>query len=157
STVIVSPTPWTDSAANGGQPFLLEISQVDPSGWYHRRQVQTQSWLMPNGNTTTNCSKAAQYQIVNGQLSTLDGLYASTNYGIRNQAFAVSQDVGPISTSFFVNGTMLGWNNSNFSNGTAQFYKLPPGLLENALILAKFIGPMTPRRGWSPIYIYANP
>ncbi|KAJ9628884.1 hypothetical protein H2203_002789 [Taxawa tesnikishii (nom. ined.)] len=155
STVLVSPTPWTDQAANSGTPFVLRIQQVDSSGWT-KRQAEP-SWLMYNGNTTTNGSVAEQYHINNGQLLTSNGSYVSTDFQVLNQALAASDYIEPINTTFSVADGMLNWTNPTFSNGTAQFYKLPPGLLDNALILVKFLGPMQPARSWSPIVLYADP
>lgn len=114
---------------------------------------------MANGNTTTNSSYATQYSIVNGQLVTSDGRTLSTSWGVESQAFSANDTVGPISTTFAFNASIssLSWSNANFTNGTAQFYKTPAGLLDNAQILVKFIGSMEPNRGWSPISLIAIP
>lgn len=141
--------------ANGGTPFVVRLQQTDTSGYPD--QTTAPYWLMANGNTTTDASVATVYRIVNGQLMTYNGSYISTGYGVVDQTFAISPGLGPIGTYFSVTNRMLNWTNTNFSNGTAQFYKLPPGLLQNAQILAKFIGPMEPQRSWSPVILYVDP
>lgn len=155
STVTVQPTPWTDAAANGGAPFVIRLQQVDVSGYPD--QDTAPYWLTANGNTTTNSSLAAVYTINEGRLATLNGSHVATNFNVVDQAFSTTDYDLPINTTFSVNNRMLNWTNPLFSNGTAQFYKLPPGLLENALILAKFLGPMEAQRSWSPVILYVEP
>ena len=156
STVMVMPSAMSDAAINNGLPFVINLQQEDTSGWPMRAPA-IPYWLMENGNTTTNASMAAQYYLNNGQLMTVSGKYASTDVGVTSQAFRVSNQVLPINTTFSCTDGMLNWTNAEFSNGTAQFYKLPPGLLDNALILAKFLGPMQPERSWSPIVLRPEP
>jgi hypothetical protein len=155
STVTVQPTPWTDAAANGGAPFVIRLQQVDVSGYPD--QDTAPYWLTANGNTTTNSSLAAVYTINEGRLATLNGSHVATNFNVVDQAFGVTDYDLPINTTFSVNNRMLNWTNALFTNGTAQFYKLPPGLLDNALILAKFLGPMEAQRSWSPVILYVEP
>lgn len=155
STVTVQPTPWTDAAANGGAPFVIRLQQVDVSGYPD--QDTAPYWLTANGNTTTNSSLAAVYTINEGRLATLNGSHVATNFNVVDQAFSTTDYDLPINTTFSVNNRMLNWTNSLFSNGIAQFYKLPPGLLDNALILAKFLGPMEAQRSWSPVILYVEP
>lgn len=154
STVTVAPTPFTDVQANSGTPFVLRVQQGAISG-STKRPVQQHSWLTLNGNTTVNASLAAQYHILNGQLSSLNGSYASTKAGIPNQPFALFEAIGPISTTFAVQNGALYWNNTNFSNGTAQFYEVPAGLLANAQIAARFSGAVQPT--WGLVTLYADP
>ncbi|KAG9830402.1 carbohydrate-binding module family 43 protein, partial [Aureobasidium melanogenum] len=135
STVTVQPTPWTDTAANDGAPFVIRLQQVDVSGYPD--QDTAPYWLTVNGNTTTNSSVAAVYTINEGRLAILNGSHVATNFNVVDQAFGVTDYDLPINTTFSVNDRMLNWTNPFFTNGTAQFYKLPPGLLDNALILAK--------------------
>ncbi|KAG9963800.1 hypothetical protein KCU61_g3343, partial [Aureobasidium melanogenum] len=155
STVTVQPTPWTDTAANGGAPFVIRLQQVDVSGYPD--QDTAPYWLTANGNTTTNSSVAAVYTINEGRLAILNGSHVATNFNVVDQAFGVTDYDLPINTTFSVNDRMLNWTNPFFTNGTAQFYKLPPGLLDNALILAKFLGPMEAERSWSPVILYVEP
>ncbi|KAG9858513.1 carbohydrate-binding module family 43 protein, partial [Aureobasidium melanogenum] len=155
STVTVQPTPWTDAAANGGAPFVIRLQQVDVSGYPD--QDTAPYWLTANGNTTTNSSVAAVYTINEGRLAILNGSHVATNFNVVDQAFGVTDYDLPINTTFSVNDRMLNWTNPLFTNGTAQFYKLPPGLLDNALILAKFLGPMEAERSWSPVILYVEP
>lgn len=155
STVTIQPTPWTDAMANGGTPFVTRLQQVDLSG--SPSQPTVPYWLMANGNTTTDTSSATIYRIVDGQMMTYNGSYISTSFGVVDQTFAISPGLGSIATRFSVNSHMLNWTNTQFSNGTAQFYKLPPGLLDNAQILAKFLGPMGLQRSWSPVTLYVDP
>ncbi|KAG9576380.1 hypothetical protein KCU86_g14421, partial [Aureobasidium melanogenum] len=155
SIVTVQPTPWTDAAANGGAPFVIRLQQVDVSGYLD--QDTASYWLTANGNTTTNSSVAAVYTINEGRLAILNGSHVATNFNVVDQAFGVTDYDLPINTTFSVNDRMLNWTNPLFTNGTAQFYKLPPGLLDNALILAKFLGPMEAQRSWSPVILYVEP
>ncbi|KAH0351766.1 hypothetical protein KCU83_g4095, partial [Aureobasidium melanogenum] len=155
STVTVQPTPWTDTAANDGAPFVIRLQQVDVSGYPD--QDTAPYWLTANGNTTTNSSVAAVYTINEGRLAILNGSHVATNFNVVDQAFGVTDYDLPINTTFSVNHRMLNWTNPFFTNGTAQFYKLPPGLLDNALILAKFLGPMEAERSWSPVILYVEP
>lgn len=63
----------------------------------------------------------------------------------------------PINTTFAsVNGALT-WDNAAFTNRTAQFYKVPAALLNNAQVLVKFLGSMEPQRGWAPIVLNAAP
>jgi hypothetical protein len=140
-----------DPDFNTGLPFLILVHQLDMSGWIRRRQAAVQnSWLMQNGNTTVDCARAAQFTIKDSQLL-VDGAHVSTEYGVLSMPFAPSIKTGAVSTNFTVIDNALHWKHPEFTEGIAQFYKLPPGLLENALVLAKFIGSMRRRRGWSPI------
>jgi len=138
-TTTVAPGEWSDALPNGGMPFVIRLQQVDTSGYPD--QESDPYWLMYNGNTTIDDSAAGVYRIANGQLTTYNGSYVFTSFGVVDQAFAISPGLGPISTYFSVNSRTLNWTNAHFTNGIAQFYKLPPGLLQNAQILAKFIGP----------------
>ncbi|KAG8629836.1 hypothetical protein KVT40_001455 [Elsinoe batatas] len=156
SIIPVYPVEWNDQIVNGGAPFVIRIELRDPSG-YAQDSYADASWLLPNGNTTTRPSLAGQYQLRNGQLYTVDGLYASADVGQSVEPFAVSSAIGAISRTFIVNNGTLSWRNGNFTDGVAQFYKLPPNLLENARILAKLVGPMEPERSWSSVRLAAEP
>lgn len=156
STVTVQPTPWTDTVANSGAPFVIRLEQTDISG-YPDQDGAAPYWLTANGNTTTNSSLAAVYFINEGRMSLLNGSHIAANFNVVDQAFGVTNYPMPINTTFSVRNRMLNWTNPLFSNGTAQFYKLPPGLLDNALILAKFLGPMEAQRSWSPVVLWVEP
>lgn len=157
STMTVTPEAWTDAMPNSGDPFVIRLQQVDTSGYPD--QTSAPYWLRSNGNTTVDASLATIYRIVSGRLFVAadGGSYISTDYGVIGQTFAVASRLGAIWSDFSVNKHMLNWTNTNFSNGTAQFYKLPPNLLENAQILVKFIGPMEAQRSWSPVILYVDP
>ena len=144
----------SDESFNDGLPFKVLIQQVDETGW--DAEVEDHYWLMPNGNTTLNCTRAARYFIQDGKLH-IAGKIISTDVGVLNMAFEPSLERGEITTRFFVSNGMLNWTNSHFTEGMAQFYKLPPGLLENAQILSKFVGSMRPKRGWTPITLNVKP
>ncbi|KAF2835930.1 hypothetical protein M501DRAFT_987881 [Patellaria atrata CBS 101060] len=154
----LAPTPdpdaWSDSRIAAGAPFNIEVVHVDPSGWF-TWYPPARSWLLSNGNTTTNRSRATIYRILNGRLSAPSG-WVSTTRGLRNKAFAVSQTVGDVQQWVFTTDTMLNWTSEAFTGGVAQFYKLPPGFLGNARVLVKFVGGMQPSRGWSPIVLWAR-
>lgn len=154
STVTVQPVSSQDAAANDGAPFVLAVVATSNNS---KKKPQTEtSWLTYNGNTTTSLALAGRYEILNEQLMSTNGSYVSTSYNVLNQAFSISAYVEPINTIFSVLDGILNWTNPDFSNGTAQFYRLPANLLDNASILAKFIGPMEPAREWSAITLYAQ-
>ena len=144
----------TDESFNNGTPFKVLIQHIDETGWSN--DAVDHFWLMPNGNTTVNCTRAARYSIQEGKLH-IAGKIISTDVGDLNMAFEPRLDRGEITTQFFVSNGILNWTSTHFTEGIAQFYKLPPGLLENALILSKFVGPMQPKRGWSPILLNVKP
>ncbi|PNS21330.1 Chitin deacetylase [Sphaceloma murrayae] len=157
SVVPVYPVEWNDQIANGGVPFVIRIELRDPSGYQDQSSYAAPSWLLPNGNTTTTPARAGQYRLLNGQLASVDGQYVSSEVGTSVEPLAVSSTVRAISRTFqSANGSLV-WRNGNFTNGYAQFYKLPPNLLENARILAKLVGPMEPERSWSAVRLAAEP
>ena len=154
STVTVSPVPWTDKDANTGTPFVLEVEQVT-AGRTGKRQAGSAVWVMPNGFTSTVGSDAAQFVIKDGQLSTINGGFVSTNDGIPHVRFAVSPDPQDTSKTFVVEGGMLHWNNADFSGGVAQLYQTPAGQIDNAEIIARFAGAVNP--DWAPVVVAARP
>lgn len=160
-TVQTASTPtstvWSDANIAAGEPFLLEIQRVNAAGLDRRQQLESQaSWLLENGNTTTNASKAAVCSIDGDGRLHINSYFMSVNDGVPSAPFAANQGPFAINTRFFTSNTMLNWTNSAFSNGTAQFYKLPAGLLDNAQILGKYVGPPEPSRAWSPIVFWAR-
>lgn len=154
STATVVPTPLTDGATNDGTPFVIALRET--ASGITRRQL-TPYWLMANGNTTTNASMATHYQIYNGQLSTLDGRYFTTKYGISMQTFAASTPPEPINSTFSSINGILQWTNADFTNGTAQFYQLPPNIFDNALIMVNFVGPMESGYSWEQVLLMPEP
>ncbi|OCL01928.1 hypothetical protein AOQ84DRAFT_200265 [Glonium stellatum] len=105
---------------------------------------------MTNGNTMTNYSAAATFYLGYDELHSGDSTIP-TSKGVLNTPFAPSCYLSSVRAAFFTTNTMLNWTNSAFTNDTTQSYKIRPDLIENTLILAKFIGDMTPNRRWSPI------
>ncbi|KAH7036440.1 hypothetical protein B0J12DRAFT_765478 [Macrophomina phaseolina] len=152
-----SSTVFNDANIAAGKPFLLEVLRVDGSGLSRRQQPASQaSWLMENGNTTTDASRAAVCSIdSNGRLH-VNSYIMSVDNGVASAPFAANAGTYNINTTFSTINTKLYWNSSAFSNGTAQFYKLPVGLLDNAEVLGKYHGPPEPNRGWTPINLWAR-
>lgn len=151
STVTVQPQPWSDAAANSGTPFVIEVSAPGAS---KKRQAATTAWLMANGNTTTDGSKAARWTINDSQLSA-NGLFVSTSSGIPYEPFAVANTLEAISRTFAVQGGIFYWNNSAFDGNTAQFYKTPGGDLDNVQVVARFSGPID--LSWEALTLRAEP
>ncbi|EON67000.1 hypothetical protein W97_06116 [Coniosporium apollinis CBS 100218] len=110
---------------------------------------------MANGNTTTNASMAAEFRILDSRLY-VNGIKMSVAPGVRSMPFAVDSNPGSIDTSFSVNSGGLSWTDSAFTNSTAQFYKVPPEEIDNALLLVQFIGEPDPELGLSPINMAAQ-
>lgn len=141
-----------DVRLNSGEPFNVQI-MLSPG---MKRQASVGYYIMPNGNTTLDRSKAANFTIRYGQLFA-SGLQYSANVGVSSQPFAASSTVGSITGTFSVQSGGLTWSNPQFANGTAQFVKVPKGVQDNAQILAVFNPPSTPPPEWSSISFYANP
>lgn len=156
STSTVVPTPLTDQATNNGTPFVIQLRELSTTG-YTKRQQSTPYWLMANGNTTTNGSLATHFQLANGQLFTTDGAYFTTNYNVGSQTFAASDTVLPINSTFASNNGVLSWTNVDFTNGTAQFYQLPAGLLDGATILVEFLDHMKQQESGVPVVLMPEP
>ena len=74
STTTVYPMPWPDEGPNYGTPFVLQVEPCRSNGTSQReRRVPAQPiWLMLNGDTTTDGSKAARYTIQDGTLKALN-------------------------------------------------------------------------------------
>lgn len=151
STVTVQPQPWSDAAANSGTAFVIEVGVPSSS---KKRQSAVTSYLMANGNTTIDGSKAALWTINDGQLSS-GNLYVTTSYGTAHEPFAVANTIGTISTTFAVQNGIFYWNNSAFDGNTTQFYKVPGGLVDNAQVVARFSGPIDP--SWAVLTLSAVP
>ncbi|RMY90444.1 hypothetical protein D0861_03683 [Hortaea werneckii] len=153
STVTVQPEAWTDEGANAGLPFVIEVDW-EGLGSYKKRQEAQIAYLMANGNTTTDSSKAARWQIRDGQLSSGDQ-FVSTSPGIQHESFAVASTIEAISRTFAVQNSIFYWNNSAFDGNTAEFYKWPAGVFDNAQVVARFSGPIDP--DWARVVLSAAP
>ncbi|QIX00741.1 hypothetical protein AMS68_006258 [Peltaster fructicola] len=154
-TTTVSPTPFGDAAANSGTPFVLQVGQAAVGNT--RRQAST-TWLMPNGNTTTDGTLAAQFYINNGQLRLVTGGYYSTSPGVTSQPFAASTKLSSINSTFTVFTGQLHWDNQAFTaDGGALFYETPAGAVTNAQVIVSFLsdGSTTPA-SWSPVRLTAR-
>lgn len=154
STTVVTPEPWTDSDANGGEPFVLEVQS---SGGPQRRAADDTMLVRPDGTLTTYMDAAAQYMIdEDGKLTSVDGGYISAEDTARHQIFALSPTLGSISTEFTVKDGVLTWTNSDFSNGAAQFYEIGVEGSENAnRVLVRFSDRIN--SDWKPILLLARP
>ena len=122
---------------------LQSPSMVVPIDTPKRAETLT-SYIMSNGNTTTDQSLAAVFQLTpDGQL-TANGLVESTDYLIDSQVFAgsPSDSVGPITRAFSSQGGELVWINNNFERNETSFYRSPRGQEENAMVIARFRGPI---------------
>jgi hypothetical protein len=78
-----------------------------------------------------------------------DGLIESTDYMVDWQPFAgsFSDSVGPITRTFQGENGGVSWDNDNFENGTAVFYRVPRTQANNAMIIAWFRGSVSPDWG----------
>lgn len=150
STVVVQPQQWNDQAANSGTPFVLQV--VTGSGSSRKRQAPSATWIMANGNTTMDSTKAAHYQISQGQLSDGNGHYVSMSSGVAYEPFALSSTTG--STLFFVQDSVLYWADQAFTDGGAMFFEVPD-ILSNAEIVARFTSAADP--SWTQVTLKALP
>lgn len=124
STVTVAPVPFSDTLVNGGTPFVIEIQ---PDTAARRRQTESSTYIDSNGRTTTNASEAALYKIINGTLQGIAGGYVSADVSSGSISFALSDFVKAISTTFFSRDLGIGWNNTAFDGGSANFYTTAAG------------------------------
>ncbi|KAK0365786.1 hypothetical protein LTR94_005599 [Friedmanniomyces endolithicus] len=154
STVTVQPQSWSDAIVNSGTPFVLEVASPS-AGSTRKRQLSGVAYLTANGNTTTDGSLATHFRIANGLLTSVNGGYASASVNVMHQPFALFASVGSIETTFAVSNLTLGWNNTAFSSGAAEFFKVPAGLVNNAQVIVRFSGSIDP--SWSPILLTAMP
>jgi hypothetical protein len=154
STVTLEPTQWTDADANSGTPFVLQVST---SSVTRKRQPPGSAWLTSEGRTTLDGSKATHYQIINGQLRSIEGDYISVYNGVANAPFELYDEVLPISTAFAVTQGVLGWENAEFQNGTANFYETPANVVDGAYVYAMFRDPHQLGSDWAPLTLMALP
>lgn len=119
------------------------------------KRADQKSWIMTNGNTTVDYARAARYRITPDGMLMSGGLNVATDSGIRNAAFAAAANPGSIRTMFSIDPDTQSiiWNNTQFTNGQAKFFRTPIGLVDNAQVIAKFIGPDTPERSWTAIAV----
>lgn len=147
-TIVVSPTPSLDAVLNAGDPFVITIP-LDDGSRLKKRQARF-SYMMANGNTTTNSSRAAILRLMEGRLY-IEGIKMTVADGMRSTPFAADANPGNIDTLFSVSRGTLNWTNSAFTNGTAQFFQIPSEQSENAMILVQLIGTPAPELGPRPL------
>ncbi|KAF2157447.1 carbohydrate-binding module family 18 protein [Myriangium duriaei CBS 260.36] len=157
STVFVYPSGWSDSTVNGGTPFVISLFQGG-SGPYKRDTTHAAaSYLLANGNTTTEYTQAAQYQIVGGQLQLTDGTLLSTNPDTPSMPFLASDNIGSITKTFTcINGSLI-WTNTAFNKGYAQFYTNPVNQPSNARTLISFNSLMGYDTEWGLVSLAPQP
>jgi hypothetical protein len=151
STVMVSPTPWSDAAANSGEPFVLQLESSSSSKGKRQNQAV---YIAANGNTTLDATQAALYTINGGQMSLQNGGPISTD-GMGFMVLSVAASTGSITQTISVQSGQLNWANSAFNNSLATFYKVPAGQIDNAETLVYFNGPTDPT--WGRIAFAAAP
>ena len=110
--------------------FTLTIATTKVAGKLHRRQ--NVAFVDYKGRSTSSCSQASTYYIINGQLlvqyANATVAEFSANSGDPYTVFAPSTSPGNIVTTFSVsNSGSLLWNNDAFFNGGALFCILPSG------------------------------
>ena len=149
STATVSPVAFTDSSADNGMPFVVRLSSSDATG--------TSSWLLPNGSATTNVSMAGQFELVNGQLMTLDGAYFSTSPDMPDQLFAASSIPSSISTTFSLTNGIVAWSNPAFLGGQAQFYSTFAGPNSYSQLRVRLTGQSVSSVDGTPTTLYVEP
>lgn len=133
-----------DDQVNAGAPFIIQLPP--PIVPIIKRADPQISYLMSNGNTTTDRAFAAIFQLTDDGQLTADSLVESTDHIIDFQAFAgsPSDSVEPITRTFkAVNGAVV-WTNETFEGNVSSFYRTPRGQADNAMIIARFRGPVNP-------------
>ncbi|KAI5361748.1 putative chitin-binding, type 1, Endochitinase-like superfamily [Septoria linicola] len=127
STVTVVPTPFTDSSINEGTPFAIEIQ---PAGYSkNKRQAQgSRTFLDIDGYLTSDASEAVQYVINNGQIRISGGQgQVTADETDLSVPFAASTVLKSSRTTFYSANLQLGWNNSAFDGGAAEFFQVQNG------------------------------
>lgn len=142
SSASAQPTGLSDEALNNGQAFVLQI-EPGVGGGSKRRQAQSATYLTAGGYTTTDPNEAVQYRIDDGALGATTGGYISTEAGVDNMPFAISNIVRSINTEFFFQNLQLHWNNTAFDDGAAQFYTVLAGNGSQQVIV-RFSGAIDP-------------
>ncbi|KXT14759.1 hypothetical protein AC579_7809 [Pseudocercospora musae] len=123
STVTVSPTPFSDASINSGATFAVEIQPMGQAA--KKRQAESRTYLNAGGYTTTDPSQAVQYSINDGVLSATTGGSVTADQNDTSVPFAVSTTLKSIRTRFFSQNLTLGWNDTAFEGGAAEFYMTP--------------------------------
>lgn len=118
-SALPEPAPLNDTLIASGIPFSLEIAT--PFIVRNRRQVTQRTWITNKGLLTTEATKSATFQLLEGRLL-CDGLFMSTNVDVNSQVFAPIIPVGSIQLDFFTAVTVLNWTNTAFDNTTARFF-----------------------------------
>jgi len=158
STTTVVPVAYDDAAWNGGAPFVLEIEPDSPTDPLARRQsLIGRSWVALDGNTTTDPLTAGQYYIRSGQLMSVNGSSVSTDLNVVKQPFSIKPTTGSISTYFSFKDGMLNWTSPRFTGGRVKFCKQPVNLVDNAQVLAQFIGPVVEQGLCAAVRMIAKP
>ncbi|PPJ57801.1 hypothetical protein CBER1_00045 [Cercospora berteroae] len=129
STVTVVPTPFTDDTINQGTPFLVEVQPASYARKNRRQAQPTRSFLDINGYLTSEVSEAVQYVINNGQLLVSSGGQGQVTAEGTDLSvpFAASTTLKSLRTTFYSGSLRLGWNNTAFESGAAEFYQTREG------------------------------
>ncbi|GIZ37886.1 hypothetical protein CKM354_000131600 [Cercospora kikuchii] len=129
STVTVVPTPFTDDTINSGTPFLVEVQPASYARKNRRQAQPARSFLDINGYLTSEASEAVQYVINNGQLLVSSGGQGQVTAEATDLSvpFAASTTLRTIRATFYSGSLTLGWNNTAFESGAAQFYQTREG------------------------------
>jgi hypothetical protein len=121
-------------------PFILAVDQGSSGqkGGSVRRQAF--SFIGLNGRTSTDCSAAASFSLVSGQLSYTNSsgtmMFGTPSAALSSFVYFVpSSNPGDITTSFSLGqqGTLL-WSNSSFPAGSVSFC-----VRNNGAIIAVFV------------------
>jgi hypothetical protein len=145
-SIIVTPVPvssvFNDSNVSSGSFFNLELS-LPSSGLKQRQEIAssnvTRMWLKADGNTTTDQTQAAALQILDQHLY-INGVVMSKDPNSSNVPLAVIQPPSNIQTNFTTTNLRFRWENREFDNGEATFYKYPVGQVDNAAVSVHFGG-----------------
>jgi hypothetical protein len=147
-----TPNP-VDAQVNAGVPFVVQLSPA--TGPVVKRADLQVSYLKSNGNTTTDRGLAAIFRLSDdGQLAA-DGLVESTNPILDYQAFAgsLTDSVESITKTFKAANGLVTWSNESFEGNACNFYRTPSGQADNAMIIARFRGPVN--LAWERIFLSA--
>jgi hypothetical protein len=109
-----------------------------------KRADPLSSYITSSGHTTTDKSLAAVFQLTSDGQLVADGLVESTDHLIDWQVFAgsPSDSVGPITRRFRSENGSLVWVNREFDGNRTAFYRSPKGMVDDAIVIARFRGPV---------------
>ncbi|WPA97887.1 uncharacterized protein RHO25_002498 [Cercospora beticola] len=155
STVTVVPTPFTDDTINQGTPFLVEIQPASYARKNRRQAQPARSFLDINGYLTSEASEAVQYVINNGQLLVSSGGQGQVTAETTDLSvpFAASTTLKTIRTTFYSGSLRLGWNNTAFESGAAEFYQTQEG--SRTRIVVRLNGAVDP--SWTAVNFNLQP